>query len=310
MRVAVTGGSGFIGSHVVDKLIAAAHQVTVLDVRVPHRDDVTHLDVDIRDQVELVRALRGQNAVIHLAAVANVNDAHLDPVTTFDLNVSGTSRVWEAARRNDLSLAVLASTVWIYGGSPGQGLLEESAAFSITGNEHVYTASKLAAELVVTSYAELYGVPYTIMRYGIPYGPRMRDELVIARFVKLALEGRSVVIHGDGLQFRDYVYVEDLAEAHVHVLERAEARGRTLNIAGREQVSVTEVAEVVRDLVDANLLIEHVPSRPGDFAGRPVSTTAAFDCLGWQATTSFLDGVKRYVEWVTGDQDLAETRHA
>ena len=304
MRVAVTGGSGFIGSHVVDRLVAAGHEVVVIDTRPPRRVDAIYREVDISDLSGLVRATAGCDAIFHLAAVSNVNDAFADPVACVDLNVTATARVWEAARRNNVGRAVLASTVWVYASAIGDGTVTEQTPVAVTGTEHVYTASKLAAELVVTSFAELYGQPYTILRYGIPFGPRMREELVIPRFTRSAMEGTPITIHGDGLQFRNYVYVEDLADAHVLVLEDA-ATNEILNLEGPEPVSIRRIAEVVRDLANPLLAIEFVPSRPGDYAGREVSGAKAKALLGWTPTTSFEEGMRRYVDWWKAEADGA-----
>jgi UDP-glucose 4-epimerase len=181
-------------------------------------------------------------------------------------------------------------------------VVDEDTPLGVMGTEHVYTASKVAAELVVTSFAELYGQPYTILRYGIPFGPRMRQELVIPRFVSSAQEGRPITIHGDGLQFRNYVYVEDLADAHVLALDD-KAENQTFNLEGPEPVSIRRVAEVVRGLVNPLLAIEFVPGRPGDYAGRQVSAEKASHVLGWQARTSFEEGMRRYTDWWTEESE-------
>ena len=296
MKIAVTGGSGFIGSHVVDRLHDAGHQVTVVDTRPPHRRDVGYRDADILDLAGLVRATSGCDAVFHLAAVSNVNDALADPVGTFELNVTGTGRVCEAARRNRVGRVVLASTVWVYASAPGDGPLTEDSPLSPQGTGHVYTASKIAAELVVTSFGELYGVPYTILRYGIPFGPRMREELVIPRFVTSARNATRITIQGDGLQYRNYLYVEDLADAHVLALGDA-AANEVFNLEGPVPVSIREVAETARALVNPHTPIEYIAARPGDYAGREISGEKAGRVLGWVPTTSFEEGMKRYLEW-------------
>jgi UDP-glucose 4-epimerase len=140
VKVSVTGGSGFIGSHVVDYLVADGHEVVVIDTRAPHRPDVGYHDTDVTDLSNLVNATAGSDAVFHLAAVANVNDAYADPVGTMEINVVGTSRVCEAARRNGLGRVILASTVWVYTAASGDGPLREDTPLASTGSEHVYTA--------------------------------------------------------------------------------------------------------------------------------------------------------------------------
>jgi len=301
VRTAVTGGSGFIGGHIVDRLRDAGHDVIVIDTRPPHRVDVAYRDVDITDLAALLRATSGTDAIFHLAAVSNVNDAHADPIGTMETNVVGTARVCEAARRNQVGRVLFASTVWVYASAPGEGPLSEDAALETTGTGHVYTASKVAGELVVSSFAELYGVPYTILRYGIPYGPRMRDELVIPRFLRNARDAGRITIQGDGLQFRNYLYVEDLAEAHVLALGEA-AVNQVFNLEGPAPVSIRDVAGVARSLVNPQAKIEFVASRPGDYAGREVSGDKAKRLLGWVPETTFQTGMRRYLEWWVEDE--------
>jgi len=305
VRVTVTGGSGFIGSHVVDHLVEAGHEVIVVDTRPPHRGDVVYREGDILDLSALVRATAGCEAVFHLAAVANVNDAYADPVGTMEVNVVGTARVCEAARRNQVGRTIMASTVWVYASATGDGPLHEDTPLLPTGSGHVYTASKVAAELVLSSFGELYGLPYTILRYGVPFGPRMRDELVIPRFLNSARSSGKITVHGDGLQFRNYVYVEDLAAAHVLALEDA-ASMQVFNLEGPEPVSICQIAEVARDLIDPGAQIEFVAARPGDYAGREVSADKAARVLGWTPRTSFAEGMRRYVQWWLDTEAEAE----
>jgi UDP-glucose 4-epimerase len=296
MNVTVTGGSGFIGSHVVDQMIAAGHEVTVVDVRSPHRSDVTYCEVDIADLPGLVEATVGADAVFHLAGVANVNEAMADPARTFRLNVGGTANVWEAARHNEVPRAVLASTVWVYSAASDRESGTEDVPMSVSEAGHVYTASKIAAELVATSYAQLYGLSYTILRYGIPYGPRMREELVIPRFFGCARDGKPIVINGDGMQYRNYVYVEDMARAHLLALGD-HAHDQIFNLEGPEAVSIRRLAELVRDIMNPLMEIDFRDARPGDFAGHPVSREKATSLLGWSATTTFEEGMRRYADW-------------
>jgi UDP-glucose 4-epimerase len=300
MRVAVTGGSGFIGAHVVDRLVAAGHEVEVIDLRAPERDDVRHWPVDLADLDGLVRATEGLDAVFHLAAVADVNDAAADPVQATDVNVAGTARVWEACRVNKVPRAVLASTVWVYSGADddgnAEGMLDEDAAFRLDEAGHLYTSSKLAAELVVHSYNTLYGQPFTILRYGIPYGPGMRDSLVISKFVRMALDDDPITIQGDGSQYRNYVYVEDLAEAHVLAL-REEAAGEVFNLEGTESITIRQLVECIEELVDKPLSVEYIEARAGDYAGKAISAEKAARVLGWKPQVPFEEGLRRYLAW-------------
>src|SRR5438132_14221430 len=214
-KVVVTGGSGFIGSHVVDASVDAEHEDPILDHRVrPHRADVVFEDVDLMDLSSVLVATTEAEHIFHLAAVSNVNYAHKYPVYTTALNVVGTANVLEAARLNGARRLYLASTVWVYNGCPTNGhALHESAPFFLDGAGHIYTSTKMASEMICHNYSQLYKVPFTILRYGIPYVPRMRDELLIPIFIKKALNGEPLTVSGKGEQYRNLVYVLDMVEA-------------------------------------------------------------------------------------------------
>lgn len=296
-RAVVTGGSGFIGSHVVDALVEAGCQVTVLDHRVrPHRRDVGFEDVDLMDLSSVLAATRGAEHVFHLAAVANVNYAFKYPVYTTALNVLGTANMLEASRLNGIRRFYLASTVWVYNGSPDSRVLDETAPFYLDGAGHIYTSTKMASEMVCHNYGQLYGVPFTVLRYGIPYGPRMREELLIPVFLRKALAGEPLSVAGRGEQFRRFVYVQDLARGHVLAMADA-AANQTYNLEGRRRVSVLEVAEGIRRLVGEQVRIEHGPERPGDFGGKDVSGAKAEHELGWSPRVDFEDGLRETVAW-------------
>jgi UDP-glucose 4-epimerase len=297
MNVVVTGGSGFIGSHVVDALADAGHRVTVIDHRVkPHRSDVQFEDVDLLDLSSVIAATRGAEQVFHLAAVSNVNHAFKYPVYSTSLNVMGTTNVLEAARINGVKRVHLASTVWVYNGAPTEGDADESVPFYLNGAGHIYTSTKMACEMLCHNYHALYGLPFTVLRYGIPYGPRMREELLIPIFLKKALEGEPLTIAGDGSQYRKFVYVTDIAKAHLLAMQDR-AANQTYNLEGIEKVTVLEVAERIRGFVGEHVRIERTPARPGDFAGREVSSEKAERELGWKPETHFDVGLKATAEW-------------
>jgi UDP-glucose 4-epimerase len=293
LAVLVTGGAGFIGSHVVDGLIAAGHRPRIFDARrSPHHPDVPAVTGDLRDLSKLRKAMDGCDAVIHLAAAADVNDVEAEPVDAEARNARGTVHVLEAARQAGVGRVVYASTIWVYSDTPAH-CHEESLALQPPA--HLYTATKLAGEHYCHSYGELYGVEHTILRFGIPYGPRSRPAAVVPAFVGRALAGEPLTIAGDGSQSRRFVYVEDLADGVVRALAPV-AANRTYNLVSHQDVTIREVAEAVRDAV-GDVELRHVPGRNGDFAGAPVSGERAEADLGWRATTPFAEGVRRYVEW-------------
>lgn len=296
-RTVVTGGSGFIGSHVVDALVDAGHEVTVIDHRVkPHRDDVRFEDVDLMDFSSVLTAIRGAEHVFHLAAVSNVNVAHKYPVYATALNVMGTAHALEAARLNGVKRFYLASTVWVYNGAPNGAPADETVPFYLNGAGHIYTSSKIAAEMLCHNYQQLYDLPVTILRYGIPYGPRMREELLMPIFIRKALRGEPLTVAGTGDQFRKFLYVTDLARAHLLAMDERAAR-ETYNIEGARRVTILEVAEGIREILGEHVRIEFVPARPGDFPGKEVSFEKARRELGWEPLVDFKEGLRRTVEW-------------
>jgi UDP-glucose 4-epimerase len=297
MRVAVTGGCGFIGSHVVDHLVAAGHEVLVLD---KHRQwanpAAEYLITDIFADGALDRALAGRDATFHLAGMADVNQVSADPVHAIRLNVEGAGRVLDTARRVGCRRVVLASTVWVYGATAGRGERTEDAPVDLAQTGHLYVSTKLAAEMLMHSYREMYDQEFSILRYGIPYGPRMREALVVAKFVRAAQQGEAITIAGSGDQQRNFVYVEDLAEAHVLALGPA-AANQTLALEGDTPVSVNEIAETVQHLVSP-VPIRHVTGRASDYEGVSISNRLAKELLNWSPTTSFAEGIRRYLKWL------------
>ena len=293
MKVLVTGGSGFIGSHVVDRLLAHGHEPRIFDLVESRRNGsvaVASVVGDILDLTVLRAAMRGCDAVIHLAAVADVGDVLANPMRDDLVNTRGTAMVLQAARDEGVHV-VYGSTIWVYGNAPSIDPLDEDVF--LTPPEHFYTATKLAGEMYCRSYGQMFGMAPTILRFGIPHGPGARASTVVASFVARALAGEPLRINGDGNQVRQFVYVEDLADGVVASLTQA-AQGRTYNLVGDESVSVREIAAIVQGLI-ADVSVEHVSGRPGDLGGVRISGRRALEELGWRATTGFADGVGRYV---------------
>jgi len=298
MRVLVTGGGGFIGSHVVDRLIGEGHTPRIFDLSAsPYHSplEVETFTGSITDPANLDLAMRDCDAVIHLAAVADVAHVLADPVLAEEVNTRGTLNVLEAACRAEVGRVVYGSTTWVYSDCAEQAVDEETP---IPAPRHLYTATKLAGETYCAGYAELYDLECTVLRFGIPYGPRARAAGVVAKFTDLAFEGKALTIAGDGSQTRSFIYVEDLAEGIVAALAPAGA-GRTYNLSGDEVVTILEIAERVQENTDGCEIV-HTPPRPGDFPGKEISNERALAEIDWKAATSFREGVRRYVEWVRG----------
>jgi UDP-glucose 4-epimerase len=296
LRILVTGASGFIGSHVIDVLWARGHTAVNFDrVESPHDvpGGVETVIGEATDADALASAMQGCDAVIHLAAMADVNDVQADPEGAELANSRATLAVLEAARRAEVKRVVYGSTIWVYSDCPETDVCE---ATRLEPPAHLYTATKLAGELYCRSYAELYGVEYTVLRFGIPYGPRARGATVLAAFTEKALQGEPLTVAGSGDQTRRFVYVEDLADGIVRAALEPAAANRVYNLSGSETTTILEIAQTVRELVgDAEIV--HTPARTGDFGGKEVSNERALAELGWRPATPFREGAHRYVEW-------------
>lgn len=300
MRVLVTGGSGFIGSHVVDKLKAKGLEVCIYDGVIPtHRKDIEFYQGSILDMSALGMAMNGIDAVFHLAAVADVKDVLDDPHYAESINVRGTANVLEVARRSNVKRVIYGSTTWVYSEASVNKVDETTALYAPS---HFYTATKLAAEYYCFSYSKLYGLETTILRYGIPYGPRARDGAVIPIFVRKAINGEPITIAGDGSQYRKFIYVEDLAEGNVLALKSA-AKNKIYNIDGSEKITIRQIAETIKKII-GNVKIEYTPARPGDFSGKEVSSELAEKELGWKTMTGFEEGLRRYIKWYKEREEI------
>ena len=297
MRILVTGGAGFIGSHVLDALRAAGHEAVIFDL-VPSRHHAagTYETIlgDLTRPEVVRRAVGGCDAVIHLAAIADVNDVVANPVLADRVNVHGTQMILEAARHEAVERMIYASTIWVYGDSLAATPDENSP---LAQPRHLYTATKLAGENYVASYNSQFGGRHTILRLGIPYGPLARPAAVVPSFIDRAQRGEALQIAGDGRQTRQFVYVVDLADAIVTALAPQAAR-RIYNVVGEEATSVREIADAVRSLV-APVPIVHGPERHADVHLGQVSGARMAAELNWTPRTTFREGLRLYLDWLT-----------
>jgi UDP-glucose 4-epimerase len=307
MKVLVTGGSGFIGSHVTDKLRDKGVEVRIFDMVLPtFRKDIEFYQGSLLDLEALRMAMSGVDAIYHLAAIADVKDVFQEPYYSESINVRGTINVLEAVRRSNAPKRVIyGSTTWVYS-EVTQSSVDETTPLSAPS--HLYTATKIASEYYCQSYSKLYNIPVTILRYGIPYGPRARDGAVVPIFVKKALSGEPLTLAGDGSQFRKFIYVEDLAEGNALALQ-AVGKNKIYNLDGTDKITIRNIAETIQKLI-GNVKIEYTPARPGDFSGKEVSSELARKELGWAPKVPFEEGVRRYIEWYKSRTQKRENERA
>ena len=298
MRVFVTGGAGFLGSHVCNVLLRAGHQVTVLDnLSAGHREVVPAGAVlikgDLKQEAKLREWLRGHDVVIHLAAFVAVPESVKQPVAFAENNVVNTVRLLESMRFAGVGKIVFSSSATVYG-LPRKLPLREDEPLGVQSNP--YGATKVSAEAFVAAFQRLYGYDATILRYFNPYGPNELCEPethLIPNVVRAALEDEPIPIFWKGEQVRDFIYVEDLALAHAAVL------GQTglnyFNVGSEKGIKVNEVLSAVTDILDRPLRINDLGERPGDVPALYASSERLRKATGWQAKVGLEEGLRRTV---------------
>lgn len=299
MKILVTGGAGFIGSHVVDVLMEQGHTPVIYDLEAPvYGQKCENITGDVNDTEKFKAASNGFDAIYHMAAQANVNIFFNEPVVS-NLNTSNsTINVLEAARENNVGRVLLSSTEWIYGSVKGddESQITEETIYA-QNPDHLYTSSKIAAEMFCKNYKNLYGVNFTIMRYGIPFGERARAATVTPIFIDKILKGEEITIHGTGSQTRQFIYVRDLAEGNVSCL-KPEGENQVFNINGREVIRVIDIVTTLEEILGIKAKVKFIEDRMGNYKGRFISSEKAERMLGWKPKYSYREAMEKYVKTV------------
>jgi UDP-glucose 4-epimerase len=296
MKIVVAGGAGFIGSHVVDVLIGQGHEVLIYDLEAPHYgQSCGFVRGDTRDIDRLVQTFKGIDVVYLLAAEANVNRFYESPSFSNSITSNAAISVLEAARRTGVARVILASTEWVYGSLPEAGEENITEDTPYTQNpDHIYTSSKIASELFCKNYQALYGVNFTIMRYGIPFGERARPETVTPIFIRRIVRGEPITIHGDGSQTRQFIYVKDLARGNAACLNPA-AENQIFNLNGKKRISVIQIVRTLEEILEKKAAVTFIEDRKGNFKGRFISSEKAQTLLGWAAQFDYEEAMRMYV---------------
>ncbi len=309
MRILITGGAGFQGSHITNLLTQAGHRVTILNTPSPEAErniasfakDVPIVWGSVTDKEIVTKAVRGMDVVLHLAAQINVDESIHAPVTFIEVNTLGTCNVLAAVRNSGCRL-IYASTCEVYGYS-GDAPLKESAELKPYSP---YAASKAGAERLCYAYYMTYGVDVTIVRPCNIYGEgqkRGKGGAVISIFANRALKGEPLVVSGNGQQRREYMHVSDLTQAYALILGREDLKGTSINIGTGETVSIKEIAEAVSAKFDVP--IEFQPARLGEVPGFRLDSSFA-NSLGFTPRVKFWDGLERYIAWVKASASSQE----
>jgi nucleoside-diphosphate-sugar epimerase len=300
MKVLVTGGAGFIGGHIAERLCLDGYTVRVLDnfstghrrnLRAP-ADDVELIEGDIQSYERVHTAIRGCEYVFHQAALPSVPRSIQDPLTSNASNVIGTLNVLSAARDSGVRRVIYASSSSVYGSSPTLPKHEDLLPAPISP----YAVSKLAGEGYCRSFFEVYGLETVALRYFNVFGPR-QDPLshyaaVIPRFITACLVGQAPTIFGDGEQSRDFTYVGNVVEANLLAMEAERAVGKVYNVACGERVTVNRLLEELQALTGQEIEARHEPPSPGDIRHSLADVTRAERELGYSPRTNLNEGLR------------------
>ena len=313
MKYLVTGGAGFIGSHIVRTLLEQGNSVRVLDnfstgkrenlEDLTGRFDGNQLEVlegDLRNLSHLEEAVRGIEVIFHQAAFVSVPQSMQEPQTCFDVNITGTSRLFDAARAAGVRRAVVASSAAIYGESDALPLDEETLPQPLSP----YAVSKRVDEMYAELFTSSFGFDVVALRYFNVYGPRQRPDSMYAAavpiFARRLLDGKPVTVFGDGGQTRDLINVHDVVRANLIASEHPEAPGKILNICTGAETRLLDLLDVMYELVPNASQPEFAPPRAGDIYRSVGNPQKAADLLGFRAEVSLVDGLKETVDWMRG----------
>jgi nucleoside-diphosphate-sugar epimerase len=304
MKFLITGGAGFIGSHIVDKLLINGHTVRVIDnFSTGNRENLSGsinkielLEGDIRSIDSVIAAVKSIDAVIHLAAVPSAERSVIDPVLTTEVNINGTVNILEAARYEKIKRIVFASSAAVYGNNPKLPKHEGM----IPNPNTPYAVTKLSGEKFCQVYSELYGLETVILRYFNIFGPRQAcDSIyskVIARFVDAALHDDAPVIYGDGSHSRDFTYVSDAADAAILAATSPVETGQVFNVGRQSQVSINELINQINKLTGKEILPVHENPRPEEIKHSFAYIELIKEKLGYEPKTDLVNGLKQTID--------------
>jgi len=306
----VTGGAGFIGSHLVDRLLGEGCRVTTVDnfdrfydPAVKRANTAAHLqhpgfrlaEVDVRDQPALAAVEGDFDVIVHLAARAGVRPSIEDPVGYQQTNVQGTQNLLEFARVRGVKQFVFGSSSSVYGVNPNVPWKED---------DHVllpispYAATKVAGELLGHVYSYLYGMRFIALRFFTVYGPRQRPDLAILKFARLMREGARIPIYGDGSSERDYTYIDDIVSGIRAAIDYQASPYEVINLGNHQNIGLLDMIRMLESALGLKASLAFQPVQPGDVPVTWASIRNAQRLLGWQPRTPFPEGISRFAQWI------------
>ena len=309
MRILVTGGAGFIGSHLVEKLLAAGHGVAILDdfndfydPQIRHANitgigkDIDIYNVDLRDVASVRNVFHREkfDAIAHLAARAGVRPSIQQPQLYYDTNVTGTLHLLEAARITGVERFIFASSSSVYGASKTVPFSEDQR---LTQTLSPYAATKIAGEFLCSTYSHLYQMRVVAFRYFTVYGPRQRPDLAIHQFTRRIYAGQPIDQFGDGTTRRDYTYIDDVIQGTMAALKYDGPLFDIFNLGESETIQLKDLIEGIENALGRKAKINRLPEQPGDMPLTCADISKARKLLGYSPTTRFSDGLPRFIDW-------------
>ena len=312
MKILVTGGAGFIGSHIVEELVRRGDEVRVLDNFATGKrenieellDKIELIEGDLRDMEAVKRAVYGVEYVLHEAALPSVPRSIEDPITTNEINIKGTLNILVAARDSGVKRVIYASSSSVYG-EAGTHLIKMGGRVKkedMSPNPlSPYALSKLTGEYYCRIFYSIYGLKTVILRYFNIFGPR-QDPLsqyaaAIPKFITLMLQGKQPTIFGDGKQTRDFTYVQNVVQANLSSLVAPDAAGRVCNIACGRKIELNKVIELLNKILGVKISPIYTSPRPGDIKHSLADISRAKKILGYNPKVSFEEGLRKTVEY-------------
>jgi UDP-glucose 4-epimerase len=303
MKVLVTGGGGFIGSHLAGRLAADGHEVRIIDNFATGRrsntellpDDVELVEGDIQSYERVHNAVAGCEVVLHQAALPSVPRSIQDPLTSNATNITGTLNTLLAARDAGVRRVVFSSSSSVYGSNPQMPKTEDMATLPIAP----YAVAKLACEGYCRSFGEVYGLETVALRYFNVFGPRQDPRsqyaAVVPNFIAALMAGTPPTVFGDGEQSRDFTYVENVVEANLLAMTAQGVAGQVFNVAYGRQTTLNEILDLLRELLEVDVEAEYLAPRPGDVRNSLADVSRAREALGYEPKVDLREGLRRTI---------------
>lgn len=322
MNILVTGGAGFIGSHLVDKLIKDKNEIIIIDsfnnyydpkikennikeiketIKANNlkTDSLKTYREDIRNEEIIKEIFKNENIdiVVHLAAMAGVRPSINNPKLYYDINITGTLNLLEACKENNINKFIFASSSSVYGNNKTTPFSEDD---NVDYPISPYASTKKSGELLCHTYHTLYGISIACLRFFTVYGPRQRPDLAIHKFTNLALQNKEIPFFGDGKSERDYTYIDDIIDGVVKAvnwIDEDEIKYDVFNLGESQTISLNKMVETIESKLGRKIKINKLPMQPGDVKRTYADISKSKKVLGYDPSTSFEEGIEKFIEW-------------